>query len=167
MTKALLNDFKNKDLVTLDAIDKFLFSICSYVVSTVKKLLQRYRLGLVVIRNCVIFNPVVMQSADLNVVMKKLDFLMHYLVSANILRQGNADNAHAQYPKLLEEVQNAVVVEREFLDEFFFKKVSCCKYDVIFHVIKVLLIINRGQAYKRILERIQKNTRIQKNYKRI
>ena len=104
MTKALLNDLKKKDLVTRDAIDKFLFSIFSYVVSTVKKLLQRYRLGLVVVRNRVIFNSVVMQSADLNVIMKKLDFLMQYLVSANILRQGNADNAHAQYPKLPEEV---------------------------------------------------------------
>ena len=76
--------------------------------------------------------------------MKKLDILLQYLVSQKIFRHSNADNARAQYHKLLEEVKNSVVVEREFLDEIFFKKVSCCKYDAISLVIKILLTIIHG-----------------------
>ena len=40
-----------------------------------------------------------------------------------------------------------MVVERESLDQFLFKKVSCCKYDAISHVIKILLTTNHVQAY--------------------
>ena len=114
-----------------NAVYKFFFSICSCIVTTLKKMLQRCPLESVVGRNSVIFNPAVMQSADLNVVMKTLDTLLTwYVVSQKILRHSNA---RAQYLKFLEEVKNAVVIEKEFLEEFFFKKVSCCKYDAISH----------------------------------
>ena len=73
-TKALLSDLKEKDLATRDAFDKLLFSIRSCVLSTVKNMLQRYPLGSVVVRNSVNFNPMVMQSADLNIVMQNLIF---------------------------------------------------------------------------------------------
>lgn len=72
---------------------------------------------------------------------------MQYLVSQKILGCSNADNALTQYVKLLEEVKNVAVIEREFLDEFFFNEVSCCKYDAIFHLIKILLSIINGQTY--------------------
>ena len=63
------------------------------------------------------------------------------------MHHSNAGNTRAQHPKLLEEVKNAVVVEKEFLDEFFVNKVSFCKHDTIYHVIKILPTINHGQAY--------------------
>ena len=47
----------------------------------------------------------------------------------------------------MEEVENTVVVAKKFPDEFSFKKVRCCKYDVISHVVRILLTINHGQAY--------------------
>ena len=53
----------------------------SCFVSTFNKMLQRCPLGSVVVRNSAIFNPLVMQLADLNVVMKQLDILLQYLVS--------------------------------------------------------------------------------------
>ena len=62
------------------------------------------------------------------------------------MHHSNAGNAHAQYPELLEEVKNAVVVERVF-DEFFFRKVNWCKYDAISHAMKILRTINHRQAY--------------------
>ena len=104
-----------------------------------------------------------MQSADLNVVIKRLVILLQYLVSQNILRHSSAVNACAQYSNLLEEMKNAFVGEREFFDEFSFKKVSCYKNDVISHVMKVLLTImgkhmlsvgshKTQKCYKRILK---------------
>ena len=123
-------------------MDKFSFS--SSVVSTVKKVLQICPLGSVVFCNSVSFNRLVMQSEGSSIVMKKLDILLQYLVSQKIFRHSNADNARAQYHKLLEEVKNPVVVDREFLDEIFFKKASCCKYDAISLVIKILLTIIHG-----------------------
>ena len=83
-----------------------------------------------------------MQSADLNVFMKKLEILQQNLFSQKILRHSNADNARAHYPKFLEEVKN-VVVEKEFLYEIL-QKVICSKYDTISYVVKILLTINHG-----------------------
>ena len=131
---------KKKHLVSRDAIDNFLFSIRSCVVSTVKKCCRDALLDQLLLVTVFFFDPVIIQSVDLNAVMKKLDILLQYLVSQKTLHDSNADNACAHYPKLLEEVKNAVVVKREFL-------VSCCKYDAISHIINILLTINHGEAY--------------------
>ena len=72
-TKTSLNYFKKKGLVTRDAFDKFSFSIHSCVVSTVKKYSRDTLLDQLFFVT-VIFNYVVMQSADLNVVMRNLIF---------------------------------------------------------------------------------------------
>lgn len=78
LSKKVLIDLERKDLLTREA--KSLFGVPSDVLSTVNKILERCPLRSVVVCNNVIFNLVVLQPTNLNVLMKKRDISLQFLL---------------------------------------------------------------------------------------
>ena len=150
VTEGIINKLKKKDMVTKKQINDFYANVKTCIKALINKLNERCPLNSVVVRNAVVFNPILIIRSKAKILQKKLKPLLQHLTSLKIILASNCDKIISQYASMKTDIDAASVNIDEFpklrLDDFFFKRIKISKYPELSAVLSLILTLSHGNA---------------------
>ena len=150
-TEGIIKDIEKKDIVTKEQMKSFYENVETCVKAIIDKLNERCPLTSVVVRNSVVFNPIMIVQSKVGPLIKKLKPLLQHLCSLKIIQSFKCDKIISQYECMKTDIDAASVNIDEFpetrLDEFFFKRIKISnKYAELSQVVIIILTLSHGNA---------------------
>ena len=151
VTQSKIKELKRKDTVTKEQLTDFYKNIKVCIKRLILKLNERCALNHVVVRNAVVFNPVLIIRSKIKYLKKKLKPILEHLVALKIIKASKCDKIVAQYTSMKIDIDTASIKIEEFpetrLDDFFYKKMKIhSKYPELSEVVSVILTLSHGNA---------------------
>lgn len=156
--KAEITKLKARDIISSAMVAKFLTESSTFVITILKKLLDKSPAGSNVVRNASIFDPSVILSEKSNVLQKRLSSLLTHLMKLNILKPQKCDKITEQYIEFVTyQLKFNIASFQKFekdkkdldekdLDDFYFTDLNLAAFPDLSFLIKMILTLSHGQA---------------------
>ena len=141
------------DKVSCEGVKKFRQNAQLFINGILQKLFERCHLGSSIIRCSSIFHPSHLSSVLREMMQEQWKLLLSRLMELNIMNSQKYDRATSEFKAFLADELPLHEVElqqfspkKDWLDEFFFKKLNFSKHTNLPFVVKILLTLSHGQA---------------------
>ena len=122
----LIKKLKRKDEITQAQLKAFYEGVKLFVTATITSLLAKIPISSKIVRNACIFNPLIMNEANVDLLIMRLKVLVGYLVDSDWLDAQVGDKIIAQYSLFLQSNKMKIASFKRAsmrLDEFFSRNV--------------------------------------------
>ena len=144
---------KEIDQINNAQILSFYNGIIHFISTIPKKLFGKSPMSFTVVRNSVIFDPLVMSKENVGVLQSKLKKLLTYLMKVKLFQPHFCDKVMQEILEfLVHEMKLHSYVFQSFkrgktsLDIFFFSFADIVKYKELSYVVKMILTLSHGQV---------------------
>ena len=151
--RLLLTELGRKDKVKSSDLAEFFTNAVLFIVTIIKKLLEKSPASSNVVKNTSLFDPCVLASEKSELLHRKMSALLTHLMKLKILSSAQCDKINGQFIEFLDdelkinmEIFQSFSCDETALDDFFFKLVGVEKYKDLSFLLKIVLTLSHGQA---------------------
>ena len=139
--------------ISKNQVSSFFNNVIKFVTTISKKLFEKSPVSHNVVRNSVIFDPLIACQENVGTLQSKLKKLLDHLIKHKLFQAQVCDKIMQQFLefvghdlKLLTDLFQSYKREETSLDEFYFEKTDIRSFKELASLLKVILTVSHGQA---------------------